>query len=115
MTPRTSLITSFTRSQSPFIHRHSLQCSNSPFSTSTISYAIEKKKLSRKITIPKDPYLLSEKVVKFAKNGKLDEAITLVMESPKSRQSEVVWNHLIQESSKLGKTSQSWQLLNDVR
>ncbi|KAF9300010.1 hypothetical protein BGZ74_008404 [Mortierella antarctica] len=115
LTPRTSLITSFTRSQSPFIHRHSLQCSNSPFSTSTISYAIEKKKLSRKITIPKDPYLLSEKVVKFAKNGKLDEAITLVMESPKSRQSEVVWNHLIQESSKLGKTSQSWQLLNDMK
>ncbi|KAG0040358.1 hypothetical protein BGZ82_003364 [Podila clonocystis] len=75
----------------------------------------QKKKLSKKITIPKDPYLLSEKVVKFAKNGKLDEAITLVMESPKSRQSEVVWNHLIQESSKLGKTSQSWQLLNDMK
>ncbi|KAF9388722.1 hypothetical protein CPC16_006271 [Podila verticillata] len=115
-TSRTSLISSFSRSQSPFIQRHSLECpSKNSFSTSAISYAIEKKQLNKKITIPKDPYLLSEKVVKFAKNGKLDEAITLVMESPKSRQSEVVWNHLIQESSKLGKTSQSWQLLNDMK
>ncbi|KAG0275128.1 hypothetical protein BGZ95_009146, partial [Linnemannia exigua] len=84
------------------------------FSTSSRSLAaIEKKALSKKITLPKDPYLLSEKVVKFAKNGKLDDAITLVMEAPKSRQNEVVWNHLIQESSKLGKINQSWQLLND--
>ncbi|KAF9913272.1 hypothetical protein EC991_000034 [Linnemannia zychae] len=86
------------------------------FSTSSRSFAaIEKKALSKKITLPKDPYLLSEKVVKFAKNGKLDDAITLVMEAPKSRQNEVVWNHLIQESSKLGKMNQSWQLLNDMK
>ncbi|KAG0205020.1 hypothetical protein BGX28_003226 [Mortierella sp. GBA30] len=86
------------------------------FSTSTpASYAIEKKALSKKITVPKDPYLLSEKVLKFARNGKLDDAVTLVLEAPKSRQNEVVWNHLIQESSKLGKTSQSWKLLNDMK
>jgi hypothetical protein len=86
------------------------------FSTSArCTAAIEKKALNKKITLPKDPYLLSEKVVKFSKNGKLDDAITLVMESPKSRQNEVVWNHLIQESSKLGKINQSWQLLNDVK
>lgn len=85
------------------------------FSTSSrCTAAIEKKALNKKITLPKDPYLLSEKVVKFSKNGKLDDAITLVMEAPKSRQNEVVWNHLIQESSKLGKINQSWQLLNDV-
>lgn len=85
------------------------------FSTSSrCTAAIEKKPLNKKITLPKDPYLLSEKVVKFSKNGKLDDAITLVMEAPKSRQNEVVWNHLIQESSKLGKINQSWQLLNDV-
>lgn len=87
----------------------------SNFSTSArCAAAIEKKALNKKITLPKDPYLLSEKVVKFSKNGKLDDAITLVMEAPKSRQNEVVWNHLIQESSKLGKINQSWQLLNDV-
>ncbi|KAF9099054.1 hypothetical protein BGX23_004296 [Mortierella sp. AD031] len=86
------------------------------FSTSArCAAAIEKKALSKKITLPKDPYLLSEKVVKFAKNGKLDDAITLVMEAPKTRQNEVVWNHLIQESSKLGKINQSWQLLNDMK
>ncbi|KAG0349720.1 hypothetical protein BC939DRAFT_526374 [Gamsiella multidivaricata] len=86
------------------------------FSTSSpASYSLEKKSLSKKITIPKDPYLLSEKVVKFAKNGKLDDAITLVLEAPKSRQNEIVWNHLIQESSKLGKTNQSWQLLSDMK
>ncbi|KAG0296424.1 hypothetical protein BGZ96_009507 [Linnemannia gamsii] len=86
------------------------------FSTSAqCAAAIEKKALNKKITLPKDPYLLSEKVVKFSKNGKLDDAITLVMESPKSRQNEVVWNHLIQESSKLGKINQSWQLLNDMK
>ncbi|KAF9930840.1 hypothetical protein FBU30_011207 [Linnemannia zychae] len=86
------------------------------FSTSTqCATAIDKKPLNKKITLPKDPYLLSEKVVKFSKKGKLDDAITLVMEAPKSRQNEVVWNHLIQESSKLGKTNQSWQLLNDMK
>ncbi|KAF9551217.1 hypothetical protein EC957_010103 [Mortierella hygrophila] len=86
------------------------------FSTSArCTAAIEKKALNKKITLPRDPYLLSEKVVKFAKNGKLDDAITLVMEAPKSRQNEVVWNHLIQESSKLGKINQSWQLLNDMK
>ncbi|KAF9297159.1 hypothetical protein BGZ88_010898 [Linnemannia elongata] len=88
----------------------------SNFSTSArCAAAIEKKALNKKITLPKDPYLLSEKVVKFSKNGKLDDAITLVMEAPKSRQNEVVWNHLIQESSKLGKINQSWQLLNDMK
>ncbi|KAF8940024.1 hypothetical protein BGZ47_007905 [Haplosporangium gracile] len=91
-------------------------CITSNFSTSTrFAAAIEKKALNKKITLPKDPYLLSEKVVKFSKNGKLNDAITLVMEAPKSRQNEVVWNHLIQESSKLGKISQSWQLLNDMK
>ncbi|KAF9358376.1 hypothetical protein BGX26_001901 [Mortierella sp. AD094] len=89
---------------------------NRTFSTTTpVSLAFEKKRLNKKITIPKDPYLLSEKVVKFARNGKLDDAITLVLESPKTRQNEVVWNHLIQESSKLGKTNQSWQLLSDMK
>ncbi|KAF9925017.1 hypothetical protein BGZ67_008938 [Mortierella alpina] len=76
---------------------------------------IEKKSLSKKITLPKDPYLLSEKVLKFARNGKLDDAITLVLEAPKSRQNEVVWNNLIQESSRLGKATQSWKLLNDMK
>ncbi|CAO3569495.1 unnamed protein product [Mortierella alpina] len=86
------------------------------FSTSTAAAApIEKKSLSKKITLPKDPYLLSEKVLKFARNGKLDDAITLVLEAPKSRQNEVVWNHLIQESSRLGKATQSWKLLNDMK
>ncbi|KAF9406873.1 hypothetical protein BGZ94_002919 [Podila epigama] len=88
---------------------------SSSFSSSATAQTVQKVKLSKKITIPKDPYLLSEKVVKFSKNGKLDEAITLVRESPNSRQNEVVWNHLIQESSKLGKTSQSFQLLNDMK
>jgi len=86
------------------------------FSQSALAAAasIEKKPLNKKITLPKDPYLLSEKVVKFARNGKLDDAIALVLEAPKTRQNEVVWNHLIQESAKLGKASQSWQLLNDA-
>ncbi|KAI1315600.1 hypothetical protein EDD11_000610 [Mortierella claussenii] len=79
------------------------------------TYALKKQPLNKKITIPKDPYLLSGKVVKFAKNNKLDDAITLVLEAPKTRQNEVVWNHLIQESSKLGKANQSWQLLNDMK
>ncbi|KAF8927774.1 hypothetical protein BGZ58_010133 [Dissophora ornata] len=86
------------------------------FSTSLPSaQAIVKKPLSKKIAIPKDPYKLSEKIVKFSKNGKLDDAVNLVLATPKSRQSEVVWNHLIQESSKLGKASQSWQLLSDMK
>ncbi|KAF9957067.1 hypothetical protein BGZ72_002210 [Mortierella alpina] len=86
------------------------------FSTSfPAASPIEKKSLSKKITLPKDPYLLSEKVLKFSRNGKLDDAITLVLEAPKSRQNEVVWNHLIQESSRLGKTTQSWKLLNDMK
>ncbi|KAF9183825.1 hypothetical protein BGZ51_003735 [Haplosporangium sp. Z 767] len=80
-----------------------------------VASAIEKKSLNTKVTLPKDPYLLSEKVLKFARNGKLDDAITLVMEAPKSRQNEVVWNHLIQESSKMGKSIQSWRLLNDMK
>ncbi|KAF9585945.1 hypothetical protein BGW38_010851 [Lunasporangiospora selenospora] len=83
--------------------------------TSPALYSLAKKKLSKKITIPKDPYLLSEKVVKFCKNGKLDDAITLVLETPASRQSEVVWNHLIQESSKTGKPQLSWKLLADMK
>ncbi|KAG0265261.1 hypothetical protein BG011_005132 [Mortierella polycephala] len=86
------------------------------FSTSAfVASAIEKKPLSKKITLPKDPYLLSEKVLKFARSGKLDDAITLVMEAPKSRQNEVVWNQLIQESSKVGKSTQSWRLLNEMK
>jgi hypothetical protein len=85
------------------------------FSTSSTSLALAKQKLSKKITMPKDPYLLSEKVLKFARNGNLNDAITLVLEAPKSRQSEVVWNNLIQESSKLGKTNQAWQLLTSVK
>ncbi|KAG0291847.1 hypothetical protein BGZ98_002848 [Dissophora globulifera] len=86
------------------------------FSTSSsIALTFKKVPLNKKITLPKDPYLLSEKVIKFSNNGKLDDAITLVMESPVSRQSEVVWNHLIQESSKLGKTNQAWQLLSDMK
>lgn len=108
--------------QQPLITpRHLLRQSPTAINTNTFSTsvrcaaAIEKKALNKKITLPKDPYLLSEKVVKFSKNGKLDDAITLVMESPKSRQNEIVWNHLIQESSKLGKINQSWQLLNDVK
>ncbi|GJJ68224.1 hypothetical protein EMPS_00570 [Entomortierella parvispora] len=91
--------------------------SRANFSQSSLAAAasIEKKSLNKKITLPKDPYLLSEKVVKFARNGKLDDAIALVLEAPKTRQNEVVWNHLIQESAKLGKASQSWQLLNDMK
>jgi hypothetical protein len=52
--------------------------------------------------------------MRLAKKGKLDDAIALVADTPKSRQSEVVWNHLIQESSKLSKGNQSWSLLSDV-
>ncbi|KAF9116948.1 hypothetical protein BGX27_008096 [Mortierella sp. AM989] len=103
------------------VHSLSLYTSNlartwrRTLSTTPVALAFEKKPLNKKITIPKDPYLLSEKVVKFARNGKLDDAITLVLEAPKTRQNEVVWNHLIQESSKIGKTNQSWQLLSDMK
>ncbi|KAG0344896.1 hypothetical protein BG004_004107 [Podila humilis] len=116
LVPRISLSDSFNNNLSHCCrnaHRLVTQRTNS-FSTSVV-YAIEKRALNKKITIPKDPYLLSEKVIKFANTGKLRDAITLVMESPNSRQNEVVWNNLIQESSKLGKTAQSWQLLNDMK
>ncbi|KAF9953543.1 hypothetical protein BGZ65_004609 [Modicella reniformis] len=65
--------------------------------------------------MPKDPYLLSKEIVKLAKKGRLDDAIALVLETHKSLQNDVVWNHLIQEASKLGKPNQSWRLLNDMK
>ncbi|KAG0227315.1 hypothetical protein B0O80DRAFT_457725 [Mortierella sp. GBAus27b] len=77
--------------------------------------ASEKEPSSKKMFLAKDPYLLSNQVVKLANKGRLDEAITLVNETPMNRQSEVVWNHLIQESSKLGKGNQAWRLLSDMK
>ncbi|KAG9291598.1 hypothetical protein G9A89_022017 [Geosiphon pyriformis] len=65
--------------------------------------------------IPDDPYLMSDKVQKLAKQGKLDEAITFVMGAPKYAVSEVVWNHLISETVELGKVKMGFRLFSEMR
>ncbi|KAK3811933.1 MAG: hypothetical protein J3Q66DRAFT_49698 [Benniella sp.] len=97
----------FTERRTWTIHPFSTKLSRSP--------VLEKKAPRRRTPKPKDPYLLSRDVMRLAKKGKLNDAIALVADTPKSRQSEVVWNHLIQESSKLSKGNQSWSLFSDMK
>ncbi|KAF9431502.1 hypothetical protein BGZ76_000227 [Entomortierella beljakovae] len=90
--------------------------SNRLFSTSTIlANDSNPNPPKKRVFIPKDPYILSEKIVKLSEQGKLDEAMEIVKSTPKRLQSEAVWNLLIQEKSKLGKTGESWQILSDMK
>ncbi|KAJ1933938.1 hypothetical protein GGF37_006554, partial [Kickxella alabastrina] len=47
---------------------------------------------SIKYTIPTDPYLLAQKFRNVLQQGKLDDAVAIVMQSKKRDQSGVVWN-----------------------
>ncbi|KAF9969673.1 hypothetical protein BGZ73_007835 [Actinomortierella ambigua] len=65
--------------------------------------------------LPKDPHLMSQRVLKLARQGKLDDAIMMVKEAPNSLQNEVVWNHLIDEAGRIGKANLALRLLNDMK
>ncbi|KAK9717930.1 hypothetical protein K7432_005875 [Basidiobolus ranarum] len=67
------------------------------------------------VTVPKDAYLMSEKVQKLASNNKLNDAIALVMSSPLRAQSTVVWNHLIDECGKKQMVGKAFKLLQEMK
>ncbi|ORX90657.1 hypothetical protein K493DRAFT_339880 [Basidiobolus meristosporus CBS 931.73] len=67
------------------------------------------------ITVPKDAYLMSDKIKKLASNDKLADAIALVMNSPLRAQSTVVWNHLIDECGKKQMVGKAFKLFQEMK
>ncbi|KAF9167063.1 hypothetical protein DFQ26_005945 [Actinomortierella ambigua] len=87
--------------------------SSSPKPTGTAN--ADAARIRPRARLPKDPHLMSQRVLKLARQGKLEEAILQVKEAPVSLQNEVVWNHLIDEAGRLGKTNLALRLMNDMK
>ncbi|KAG0239774.1 hypothetical protein BGW41_007489 [Actinomortierella wolfii] len=86
-----------------------------PKSTAPAAPASSTTATSARKRLPKDPHFMSQRVLKLTRQGKFDEAITFVKEAPMSLQNEVVWNHLIDEAGRIGKTNLALKLMNDMK
>jgi pentatricopeptide repeat protein len=71
--------------------------------------------INPEIKVPDDPYLLSKLIKKLGEQDKLEDAISIALNTKKSAQSEVVWNHLIDECVKRGRITLGIRLLNQVK
>jgi hypothetical protein len=71
--------------------------------------------INPEIKVPDDPYLLSKLIKKLGEQDNLEDAISIALNSKKSAQSEVVWNHLIDECVKRGRITLGIRLLNQVK
>ncbi|GBB84429.1 hypothetical protein RclHR1_01100021 [Rhizophagus clarus] len=87
------------------------------FSTTIPCYRIKIpiKKINPEMKVPDDPYLLSKKIRKLSEQDKLTDAISIALNTKKSAQSEVVWNHLIDECVKRGRVKLGILLLNKMK
>ncbi|KAI8057918.1 hypothetical protein BDF22DRAFT_772480 [Syncephalis plumigaleata] len=63
----------------------------------------------------KDPYLLTDKLNRLYKAGKLEEALELLKETPIKAQSPVVWNELIQAYGRAGQGKNAWHAYNQMK
>ncbi|KAJ2611154.1 hypothetical protein H4S08_003294 [Coemansia sp. RSA 1365] len=66
-------------------------------------------------TIPTDPYLLAKKFQQVAHDGKLDDAVAIVMQTKTRNQSAVVWNMVIGEYAKSGRLSRALRGFTEMR
>ncbi|CAB5100397.1 hypothetical protein RhiirA1_536788 [Rhizophagus irregularis] len=71
--------------------------------------------INPEIKVPDDPYLLSKLIKKLGEQDKLEDAISIALNTKKSAQSEVVWNHLIDECVKRGRITLGIRLLNQMK
>src|SRR5687768_11372194 len=65
------------------------------------------KEIDPKIKVPDDPYLLTKLI---SRQDNLEDAISIVLNTKKSAQSVVVWNHLIDECIKKGRVKFGFRL-----
>ncbi|KAI7826411.1 hypothetical protein BX661DRAFT_205999 [Kickxella alabastrina] len=70
---------------------------------------------SIKYTIPTDPYLLAQKFRNVLQQGKLDDAVAIVMQSKKRDQSGVVWNLVIDAYAQDGRLSRALRAFTEMR
>ncbi|KAJ2853359.1 hypothetical protein J3B02_003184, partial [Coemansia erecta] len=73
------------------------------------------KTTSIKYTIPTDPYLLSKKFQQVASQGKLDDAVAIIMQSKTKSQSVIVWNLVIDTYAKTGRLSRALRAFTEMR
>ncbi|PIA16891.1 hypothetical protein COEREDRAFT_80943 [Coemansia reversa NRRL 1564] len=66
-------------------------------------------------TIPTDPYLLAKKFQQVTRDGKLDDAVAIVMQTKTRNQSAVVWNMVIGEYAKSGRLSRALRGFTEMR
>ncbi|RIA83859.1 hypothetical protein C1645_833147 [Glomus cerebriforme] len=87
------------------------------FSTTISCYRIKIpiKKIDPGLKVPNDPYLLSKLISKLGKQDNLEDALSIALNTKKSVQSEVVWNHLINECVKRGRVKLGIRLLNKMK
>ncbi|KAJ2033482.1 hypothetical protein IW146_004053 [Coemansia sp. RSA 922] len=66
-------------------------------------------------TIPTDAYLLAKKFQEVARQGKLDDAVAIVMQTKTRSQSVVVWNLVIDAYAKEGRLSRALRGYSEMR
>ncbi|KAJ2721691.1 hypothetical protein GGI07_003806 [Coemansia sp. Benny D115] len=66
-------------------------------------------------TIPKDPYQLAGKFRDLLRQGKMDDAVAVVMQAKKSSQSAVVWNLVIDAYARDGRLSRALRGFTEMR
>ncbi|KAJ1652021.1 hypothetical protein IWQ61_007546 [Dispira simplex] len=72
-------------------------------------------KTSIEYKMPKDPYLLAQRVDRLVAKKKTDDAIALVMNAPQRLHTVVVWNHLIQACVERGGINRALKLFNQLK
>ncbi|KAJ2808398.1 hypothetical protein H4R20_000900 [Coemansia guatemalensis] len=89
------------------------------FSSDTEDIWIKRRPLptttSVEYTIPSDPYLLAKKFQQVVRDGKLDDAVAIVMQTKTRNQSAVVWNLVIGEYAKTGRLSRALRGFTEMR
>ncbi|KAJ2000788.1 hypothetical protein GGI04_004011 [Coemansia thaxteri] len=70
---------------------------------------------SIKYTIPTDAYLLAKKFQEVARQGKLDDAVAIVMQTKTRSQSVVVWNQVIEAYAQEGRLSRALRGYSEMR
>ncbi|KAJ1883017.1 hypothetical protein LPJ57_000492 [Coemansia sp. RSA 486] len=88
--------------------------------TTPTSYAEMKRRplpttTSIKYTIPTDPFLLAKKFQQVSGQGKLDDAVAIVMQSKSKSQSSIVWNLVIDAYAKTGRLSRALRAFTEMR
>lgn len=62
-----------------------------------------------------EPHVLSQRLKKLCERGKLDEAVSLLKNSPLDAQNAIVWNTVIWEAMKVQRHQLAFSLYVDVR